>query len=236
MRTSLRATIAIVTALGVLLVVAVAGARTPQVDSRSAMEDAGAGGTAAMCIEGVPDCMDTIDPGIDPGGGSVDGWDGQGSPPDRGGLPDDPDVAVDLPCGVEVVEGEGPDGTVSSTPCPADDPVPTEPQPQIVEPTPGMSNVVPRPFDAATVGDDGRTVSIDFWSGIEPCAVLDHVDVSYGDDAVTITLFEGSDLSTGEDVACIEIGVLKRVVITLDEPLDDRQIVDGAASKGGAAA
>ena len=42
-------------------------------------------------------------------------------------------------------------------------------------------------------GDDGRTVTIDFWSGVEPCYVLDHVDVGYATDEVTITLFEGTE-------------------------------------------
>jgi hypothetical protein len=54
------------------------------------------------------------------------------------------------------------------------------------------------------------------------------VDVAYGGDSVTITLFEGHDPTAG-DVACIEIGVFKRVIITLDEPLAGRTIVDGAA-------
>jgi hypothetical protein len=107
------------------------------------------------------------------------------------------------------------------------DPIPL-PEPQIVEPTPGMADVYARIFDSATVADDDVTVSIDFVSGIEPCYALDHVDVAYGDRSVTITLFEGHDPSAG-DVACIEIGVFKRVVITLDEPLGGRAIVDGAA-------
>ncbi len=78
------------------------------------------------------------------------------------------------------------------------------------------------------MNDDGTSVTIDFVSGVEPCAVLDHVDVRYGTDAVTITLYEGHDADAG-DVACIEIGVFKRVVVHLDEPLGDREIVDGAA-------
>ena len=46
--------------------------------------------------------------------------------------------------------------------------------------------------------------------------------------AVTITLFEGHDTSAG-DVACIDIALLKKVVIQLDAPVGDRRIVDGAA-------
>ena len=72
------------------------------------------------------------------------------------------------------------------------------------------------------------TVTIDFVSGVEPCYVLDHVDVDESADAVTITLFEGSDTAAGQ-VACIEIGVFKRTIVTLDQPLAGRDIVDGAA-------
>jgi hypothetical protein len=133
-------------------------------------------------------------------------------------------------CG-EQIHGTGPDATVSYTMCPGDPGLSPEPVPgpRIVEPTPGMANVRARPFDAATVGDDDRTVTVDFWSGIEPCTVLDHVAVDYGSRDVAITLFEGNDPEAG-DVACIEIAVQKQVVIVLDEPLDGRTIVDGAAA------
>jgi hypothetical protein len=100
--------------------------------------------------------------------------------------------------------------------------------PQLVAPKPGMAGVAPRPFEAWTLGDDGRTVAIEFWSGVEPCYVLDHVDVAYGEDAVSITLHEGHE-PQAEDVACIDIGVLKTVEVTLDEPLGDRDVIDGAA-------
>jgi hypothetical protein len=186
MRTSLRATIAIVVALGVLLVAAVAFAGSDDRPAPAAQEPNGVrvepgdpgdgGGAAGACLVGTVDCDDTV---------------------------------------------EGPDGENPA-------PVPTEPvEPQIVEPTAGMTNVYARMFDSATVSDDGRTVTIDFWSGVEPCYVLDHVDVAYGG-AVIITLFEGT-APTDEPVACIEIAVAKRVVITLDEPLGDRPIIDGAA-------
>jgi hypothetical protein len=91
-----------------------------------------------------------------------------------------------------------------------------------------MADVHARPFDDATVADDDVTVNVDFTSGVEPCSVLDHVDVSYGANAVTITLYEGYDPSAGQ-VACIDIAAFKRVVVTLDQPLDGRKIVDGAA-------
>jgi hypothetical protein len=104
-----------------------------------------------------------------------------------------------------------------------------EPKPQIVEPRPGMANVTPTVFDTATIGADDVTLAITFWGGVEPCSVLDHVDVAESSTAVTVTLSQGNDPTAG-DVACPEIAMLKQVNVTLDHPLDGRDIVDGAAS------
>ena len=181
MRTSQRAVIAIVLALGALVVASVASASPPSPAPAAASEPAsatahkphGGGGMAGgTCAIGVPDCNDAGlgDPGGDPGTG----------------------------------------------------------EPQIVEPAPGMDNVRQTAFDTATIGDDDTTLTILFWSGVEPCYVLDHVAVSYDADAVTVTLFQGSDPNAG-DVACIDIALQKQVTVTLDEPLAGRAIVDGAA-------
>jgi hypothetical protein len=91
-----------------------------------------------------------------------------------------------------------------------------------------MSGVTPIAYGSATVQPDDRTIDVRFWSGVEPCSVLDHVDVAYGSDTVTITLFQGSDPNAGL-VACPDIAVLKQVTVTLDQDLAGRRIVDGAA-------
>jgi hypothetical protein len=127
-------------------------------------------------------------------------------------------------CGTPKVQGEGPDGTVSFAPCDTNLPGPMESH--VVVPTPGMADVRPVPFQSSHVEPDGRTVAVDFVAGIEPCSVLDHVDVRYGADAVTITLSEGSDPSAGQ-VGCIAIAEFKRVIVHLDQPLGDRSILDG---------
>lgn len=144
------------------------------------------------------------------------------------GVPDCEDMVVvpdDGTCG-EVI-GSGPDAAVSDA-CASDDRVSDGGDATLVEPTPGMADVRPHAFDRAVVGDDGRSVTVSFWSGVEPCYVLDHVDVAYAADAIAITVFEGHDPSAG-DVACIEIALLKEVVVELEEPVGDREIVDGAA-------
>ena len=137
-----------------------------------------------------------------------------------------PTVAPSPGCGSEHVSDTGPDATVATVPC-----IPgpqLRPQPLIVVPRSGMANIRPIAFTSATVRSDDRTVDVRFWSGIEPCSVLDHVDVAYGTDAVTITLFEGSDPGAGM-VACPEIAMLKQVTVQLDQALAGRRIIDGAA-------
>jgi hypothetical protein len=101
------------------------------------------------------------------------------------------------------------------------------PSAQPATPKPGMVGVRPQPFTSATVGDDDVTVTVTYWTGVEPCVVLDHVDVAYGSSAVTITLFVGSDPTAG-NVACPEIAALRSTLVTLDEPLAGRSLVDGA--------
>ena len=178
--------------------------------------------------------------GSEPAGGGFDDVAGICVEPDSasGAEPDtDCDDTIDDPvvvdpgeCGEKVV-GSGPDAAVSYTPCPGDEPpVVTDPDQgaKLVEPTPGMADVRSHIFDHVSVNDDGSSVTVYFWSGVEPCYVLDHVDVDEGPGAITITLFEGHDTSAG-DVACIDIALLKKVVIQLDAPVGDRRIVDGAA-------
>ena len=168
-------------------------------------------------------------------GGSEQEHANDGSGQVSAGSPGDPNGSVTIDpvhgdCNVAPLDRNAdPDSPVDYAVCPDDqDPAPWgDPSTaQPVEPTPGMAGVRARPFDRAMLNDDG-TVTILFTSGVEPCAVLDHVTVDEGD-AVTITLYEGHDPDAG-DVACIEIAVLKSVTITLDHPLDGRSIVDGAA-------
>ena len=134
-------------------------------------------------------------------------------------------IAPSPGCGSEHATDTGPDATVATVPC-----IPgpqLRPQPLIVVPRTGMADIQPIAFTSATVRSDDQAVDIRFWSGVEPCSVLDHVDVAYGADAVTITLFDGSDPSVGM-VACPDIAMLKQVTVQLDQPLAGRRIVDGA--------
>jgi hypothetical protein len=167
----------------------------------------------------VPAGQDSVT-GSSGGGSSMPG--DPGDPGQPGGIA----IAPEEPCGQTSTSGTGPDASVSYTPCPGE---PTDPigHAQDVVPTPGMSDVGPIGWIKAVVGPDDRTVTLRFWSGVEPCYVLDHVDVAYAADGITVTLFQGSDPSA-QGVACIEIAMLKQTTITLDQPLAGRSLLDGA--------
>lgn len=100
--------------------------------------------------------------------------------------------------------------------------------PQTVTPRPGMRNVRPIRWQEARPLDN-RTVQVVYTSGVEPCYVLDHVTVDYTPASVIITLYQGSDPSA-EGKACIMIAVEKATLVSLDEPLQGRPIVDGASA------
>jgi hypothetical protein len=216
-----RARMALFLAVAALLVAGIAGAQyvgassEPVADGSEPGSGGGGDGIAGICVAPAS---------------PADG-EGQAPAPDEcNDTIEDPVLTDPGECG-EKVSGTGPDAIVSYTPCPGDDePVITDPYDgaQKVEPRPGMAGVNPTAFDKVVVGGDDRTLTIFFWSGVEPCYVLDHVDVDAGTDAITITLYQGHDAGAG-NVACIEIALLKKVVVQLDEPVGDRRIVDGAA-------
>ncbi len=95
-----------------------------------------------------------------------------------------------------------------------------------MRPRPGMANVRPIPWTRARVLRP-RVIDVYFWSGVEPCHVLDRVEVDYRRRAVRVTLFEGHEPGA-EDTACIEIAVKKVVRVRLEQRLRGRPIRDGA--------
>jgi hypothetical protein len=99
----------------------------------------------------------------------------------------------------------------------------------LVEPKGDSLDPTPSHWDEVEI-IDGDTIKVYFYSGVEPCHVLDHVDLDYGAKKVRVTLYQG----TGENAAdkpCIELAVHKAVEIDLDEPLDGRRVVDGGKSR-----
>jgi len=99
------------------------------------------------------------------------------------------------------------------------DPAPVDPgagQGKLVIPKPGQLDVRPLPAAKLEVSVDGRRVLVKatWWSGIEPCNVLDSVKVERSGTDIEITLIEG----TGDPNAiCIEIAEQKATIVDLGE-------------------
>ena len=123
-----------------------------------------------------------------------------------------------------------PDTPIGEDAMPGSD-TPEEPTPEIVKPRPGMRDLRPVPWEKAEALSE-RRVLITFYGGVEPCHVLDSVKVQYGKEAVTFSLFSGSDPKQ-PDAVCIEIALLKAVEVELTEDLDGRKLKDGTSSRGG---
>ena len=145
-------------------------------------------------------------------------------------------------CGTADVDHEpgeyGAGASAAPSPDDAGSPVSSTPQPdatlpqgegraQRVRPRAGMADLRPVGWEKARRTPSGRALRVTYWSGVEPCNVLDHVNVEYSAKEITVTLLEGYDPEAG-DVACIEIALLKAVVVRLEESVGGRKIVDGA--------
>lgn len=123
--------------------------------------------------------------------------------------------------------------TPDDTPISPDEPVtgPTdEPGPEPATPVPDA--VDPRPVSAAgyEVTGDGSVLRIHWWAGIPPCTVLDRIDVTETDDAVTVTVWLGSDPAE-PDAYCIEIAKRWWAEVTLERPLGTRPVIDGPSGE-----
>ncbi|HEV8488381.1 MAG TPA: hypothetical protein VGQ58_01195 [Candidatus Limnocylindrales bacterium] len=89
-------------------------------------------------------------------------------------------------------------------------------QPQLVVPKPGQLNVHPVAIAEMEVRVEGRHAVLNarWWSGVEPCYVLDSVAWKRDGKTITISVREGSGAG---DVICIDIAMYKATVIDLGE-------------------
>lgn len=98
-------------------------------------------------------------------------------------------------------------------------PVPVDPgagQAPIVMPKPGQLNPHPVAVTTLEPAVDGRhvIVRVTWWSGVEPCHVLDSIKVERVGNDISLTVFEG----TGDpNAACIEIAQQKATIVDLGE-------------------
>ncbi|GII93624.1 hypothetical protein [Sinosporangium siamense] len=115
---------------------------------------------------------------------------------------------------------------------PAASPRPKGPQP--TKPTGDALN--PRPvqwISAKPVSKGkykGKAIKLVWWSGVEPCHVLDRVTVKRTAKRLVVTLHEGV-AKNAASVMCIELAIQKTTTVKLKHPIGKRKIVDGARLK-----
>ncbi|MFG1697025.1 hypothetical protein [Nonomuraea sp. NPDC049309] len=108
-------------------------------------------------------------------------------------------------------------------------PAPTK-KPEAVKPQGNAINVRKVGWTKAKPVAKGRQVQLTWWSGVEPCTILDRVEVKETSKKVTITLYEGA-APKARNMACIMMAVEKTTTVKLKKPLGERKLVDGAKIK-----
>lgn len=109
---------------------------------------------------------------------------------------------------------DDPDAVVTSPPLDPGASIPSEPQPDLVKPVPGVFD--PRPVAVQSISGaveaDHLIARLEWISGVEPCYSLSTVLVERDGSTFTLTPIEGS---TARDVACIDIAVDKATLVDL---------------------
>ncbi|WP_433499266.1 hypothetical protein ACQP1K_02590 [Sphaerimonospora sp. CA-214678] len=123
--------------------------------------------------------------------------------------------------------GQTPSTSASASPDGPDRPVETQAGPSPAVPVGDTLDPRKVQWSSATPAEGGRSLDLVWWSGVEPCNVLDRVEVDERTDKVIVTLYEGRDRRS-PDAVCIEIAIQKTTRVELRSPLDGRQVVDGA--------
>jgi hypothetical protein len=103
---------------------------------------------------------------------------------------------------------------------------PPQPHPQPPPPTPpcckGTHGVG---WESYAASSDGRTLTFTYWSGVDSCTRFDHASVDESASRVVVTIYE-EDITNGNP--CVAMAQQKHATVTLQSPLGNRQVVDGA--------
>lgn len=89
-------------------------------------------------------------------------------------------------------------------------------QPQLVIPKPGQLDVHPVAIEEMEVRVEGRHAVLNarWWSGVEPCYVLDSVAWKRDGTTITVSIREGHGPA---DIVCIDIATFRATVVDLGE-------------------
>ena len=81
-------------------------------------------------------------------------------------------------------------------------------------------------WESYAVSSDGRTLTFKYWSGVDACSRFDHAAADESPSRVVVTIYE-RDVTNGNP--CVAMAQEKFASVTLQSPLGNRTVVDGAA-------
>lgn len=136
-------------------------------------------------------------------------------------------ASASVPAKPPAVSNPGVSNPAVSVPVTTTPPNAPEEGPKPVKPTGDAINVHKIRWTQAKAVSKGKKVRLTWWSGVEPCTVLDKVKVKETSKKVTITLYEGTS-PKARNMSCIMIAIEKTTTVKLKKPLGTRKIVDGA--------
>jgi hypothetical protein len=112
--------------------------------------------------------------------------------------------------------GSAGSGTVVNPPGQIDPVGPAPGQAKLVRPSPGQKDLRPVAPTKLEASVDGRhvLVKVSWYSGVEPCNVLDSVKIERAGSDIAITPVEGTGPG---DAICIEIAELKATIVDLGD-------------------
>jgi hypothetical protein len=97
-------------------------------------------------------------------------------------------------------------------------------------PNRGMANARPAAIDRVSFEGDRSKLRVLYWNGVEDCYGLHRVEQKWGKDSVVITVFTGSK-PLPANTACIDIAVSAATIVTLQQELGNRKVIDGSTNQ-----
>ncbi|MEM7271537.1 MAG: hypothetical protein AAF547_00530, partial [Actinomycetota bacterium] len=108
----------------------------------------------------------------------------------------------------------------------------TQPNAAEARPEPATVRGEPHGWDRFSIDQAERRLTVHFVGGSEgslndPCNTAHEAEAEESADRIVITLYRLRPVDPPEDVMCLAVGYPRQVDIGLQEPLDDRIVVDG---------
>lgn len=134
---------------------------------------------------------------------------------------------VALALAVTAACNAGPEAPVANAP--GSQP-PQQPQTRLQVATPGLADARPTSIDRVSFEGDRSKLRVVYWTGVEDCYGLDRVEQQWTKDALRLRVFTGRK-QLPQNTACIDIAVSATTIVSLQQELGNRIVIDGSSGQ-----